>query len=1129
MPPGVLLTDPAIGEDGSGLATNVFYSASLAAVFWDDRESLAEQMLIEAAGNGNHQMYQQEQQGEELGAQGPYGTNDFWLEPVSVVSNLFNAILHNTTNGSTYIISSTEAIDPVTNSVWLVEGSLQGGTNAATQFALGIALRTNNLFIAAQACDECTTNTLPLWWQLAYFGVTGVDPNGDYDCDGVTNLAEFLNNTDPNKILFSLSVTNEYVATTAVPVQVNIAGGVPSYIAMLLNDDSPANASWQPFTSTSLSVALPTNGAYVITVGLCGLATNATQSWQSLRVFRDTTPLTLGLTNLPSFSGSRPFIDPAGYASRALSALTWTLVNATGATNTGNGMVVAQGWSISDPWHATNWLQCVDLPLALGTNWVSIRAVDWAGSVALTNFNYVFDTNGDTTAPALSVAWPPAVGLVSGESFTVQATTDDDTAAVALQYLDGDGIVQTVSGLVERGGKVWVPDVPLAAGANGLTVLTTDAAGNVSTNNLTVVRTNLEFEIAPLTQDELKYAYATVWVTGDDWNAEVTVNGAVATNLGCGYWEAGNVALPPGGTVSLQATAQLGDGTLVHAMLTQERGPIVFTQTYGYNLDYSLGAGGAQGLMGHHANMQWARMAGGTNTQIDWWVNVEQTVVSSNVTVIVWPADNGYLPLLQGQQVISYYENGQLISTSTSTVDRPLVDRMEKSGSGGTLPENSAVTWTESSQREVRLFTGGNAARQQQGLFDLSAGLTWDTELDPGVHDWGENHPVGGFLIPAVPPVAVPSEDITLGALGPLSSDGHLWTVQPDGIEKIITPQVLSCRSALAASASPYVATGTDGSLPAAPEYKLMILCNGVPATNTPNTAVVGQKIALTCKLVPDGGPQITNYQWTIPSYAISNFVADVNTGRVFEAFSKTTSNCNFYWVDGGNKQVQCSVGALGATLSASAVFNVQRPNIQLAVTVPGAIGADTNYVVAGTYLHFGGSHSSGTNMTLGIKFEVLSTDMDGYMEFIQVGSAQASYLGSDGTNYVASGSGVDNGTLITDCEYHQDLAYSPATVADDSPACPLVNTLVTASRSDNFTMYLMFQSTNSGANIVPIKKVPWSWSASATLTNAPLNLWNLTAAVPPNNPTPADATRYPQWTNHIQPIQWSPRNPLTP
>jgi hypothetical protein len=46
-----------------------------------------------------------------------YGTNDLWLEAVSVTSNLFNVILHGTTNGSTYLITSTEALNPQTNSI----------------------------------------------------------------------------------------------------------------------------------------------------------------------------------------------------------------------------------------------------------------------------------------------------------------------------------------------------------------------------------------------------------------------------------------------------------------------------------------------------------------------------------------------------------------------------------------------------------------------------------------------------------------------------------------------------------------------------------------------------------------------------------------------------------------------------------------------------------------------------------------------------------------------------------------------------------------------------------------------------------------------------------------------------
>ena len=464
-------------------------------------------MLLAAAASGNGQMFQAEDQPEELAAQAPYATTDFYLYPLAVASNLFNAVLYGTANGSNYLITSTEALDPATNSVWLAEGTLQGGTDDGTQFALGVALRTNNLFIRAQACDDaCSAANLPLAWQLNYFGVTGVDPTADYDNDGVNNLAEFLGGTDPNKIAFSLSVSNQYVAASAVPVQVNLARGVPSYIAVLLND-SPANASWQPFTSTNLSVALPTNGTYVITVGLSGLATNATQSFQTVTVFCDTTPLTLAFTNLPAFSGSRPFIDPAGYTTRALSALTWTVVDATGATNTGDGMVVAQGWSLADPYHVTNWFQCVDLALALGTNWVSIQAVDWAGAVALTNFAYVFDTNGDITPPALTLTWPQDGTQVSGDTFTVQAWMDDDTAAVALQYTDTNGMVQTVNGQVERGGNVWVPNVPLAAGTNGFTLLATDAAGNVSTNNFSVVQSSVGLTINPLSQDQMKYGY----------------------------------------------------------------------------------------------------------------------------------------------------------------------------------------------------------------------------------------------------------------------------------------------------------------------------------------------------------------------------------------------------------------------------------------------------------------------------------------------------------------------------------------------------------------------------------------------------------------------------------------------
>jgi hypothetical protein len=364
-----------------------------------------------------------------------------------------------------------------------------------------------------------------------------------------SDVGQSPHSADPNVISFSLSLTNEYVNTTAVPVQLGISGGVPSSIAVLVNDTHAGDANWQPFTSTNLSVPTPTDGVYVVTVGMRGLTSNATPTWQSVRVFRDTTPLTLALTNLSALSGSR-----------ALRALTWRVVDANGDTNSGSGMVVAQSWNLSDGYHTTNWFQCVDLALALGTNWISIQAVDWAGTISETNFAYVFGTNGDTTAPALRLVWPQDGTQVSGDKLTVQAWTDDDTATVALLYTNTEGTVQLVRGLVERGGNVWVEGVPLTGGTNSVTLAVTDAAGNVSKTNFSVIYSTVTLTITPLSQEQMRYGYATVKGTVSDPDCTITINGVQGTNYGDGTWAAENVPLPPGGTVALKATAQMRMG-----------------------------------------------------------------------------------------------------------------------------------------------------------------------------------------------------------------------------------------------------------------------------------------------------------------------------------------------------------------------------------------------------------------------------------------------------------------------------------------------------------------------------------------------------------------------------------------
>ncbi len=929
-------------------------------------------------------------------------------------------------------------------------------------------------------------------------------------------------------IQFTLSVTNQYVNSTAVPVQLSVLGGSPSYIAILVNDTNTADASWQPFTSTNLWVPTPTDGAYVIAVGLCGPAKNATLTWQCVTVVRDTTPLILVLTNLAALSGSRPFIDPAGYATRSLSALSWTLLDANGGMSGGNGAVVAKDWNLPDQFHATNWFQCLDLALALGTNSISIQAVDWAGNVATTNFAYVFDTNGDTTPPALTLLWPQDGTQISGNSFTVQAWMDDDTATAALQYTDSSGILQTMNGLVERGGNMWVEGVPLAAGTNSFSLTATDAAGNVSTTNFSVVQSTVALTVAPLFQDQMQYGYATVIVTVGGSALAVTVNGVAGTSSDGQSWEADNVPLPPGGTVTLQATAQMADGSAAQTLLEEDRQPIVFTQTYSFGLGYSLSnylseCGGGWTAT-DDAGLQWARGTSGTQTHTYSEFNPCDGDLATEQIVTVWPADNGYVPSLAGQETDSYYLNGVCWDSFTQAVPPPPVEWVEKSTSSGTWPDNYDATWTEASDRAVKLFTGGKALRQSPGLFDLSAGLSYQDCLDSAVSSWCASYEIGEFLWPDYPPVPVPPEDITLGALGPLGSDGHLWTVQPDGIEIDITPQVLSCRSAHALAASPNVATATDGSLPTQQKYEPVITANGI--TLDPDSVTngadfcVGQGITFAIAGAP---PRYLGAEakWTLPGTYV-NTNSDPNCDLFYEKNTAlltrlswrdktlSTTPC-WYVLDAANAQVSVTVTYYfrneGRSYSfiATGKFNVHRPTATF--ISPSSIDGTPTVMVANGLLSLGDGNrhndmSFGHNINPGA-----FSGQAGYTQLVGDG-------GDEIQTYLNSIVLIQPVNLLDNLEFPRGQPTTPSNTTTpvqfwDGPSVSLANNDTETLENLHFHTYLLFKpDAGPGPNIfVPLRKVDWSLDDDATYGPSG---WTATGSA--SDPSDVDSNSFPDW-----------------
>ena len=1104
LPPGILA---GALEDGSANATNLFYSASLGAILWDDRETVTLDAL-QAALSADQRMYQQEEEEEESELP-PLDTSGLYLAMTSVADGLASLNLWNGTN-FVYAIQAA----PTPTGPWSVVTELFPTNGEVLPFT--VSATGDQVFLRAMdwsgVIEQDIGNTaVPNWWLWMYFGT--ILPETNLDTAGNTLLADYQDQLPPaNDLSFNVSTTNTYLTqpNPGVPLQLDLLAGLPGYYAILVNDPNPGDAVWQPYAGTNLTVAIgPTDGVYTVSVALRPFPASASPAWQTLILYLDTTPLRLGLTNLPSLSGSRPFIDPAGYASRALSALNWTLIDATGATNTGSGMVVAQDWNPSDPWHATNWLQCVDLPLALGTNWVSIQATDWAGAVAVTNFAYVFGTSGDTNAPALSLVWPPAGASVSGESFTVQATTDDDTAAVALQYYDGDGILQTVIGIVERGGRVWGPSVPLGAGTNHLSLLATDAAGHVSTNTLTVVQSTVGLTISPLSQDDLKYAYVTVHGTVDDLNSTVTVNGVTAENDD-GEWTAHNVPLELGGTVTLQATALLG-GAQVQRMVTQERGPIVFTQTYDYKLDYTFNPT-TNTVGGRHFELHWARGVGGTEVETAWTVNAQGTVVSSNVTIVTWPPDNGYWPSLEGQLWYASYADGVLTDTFDWTADPPSVEWMEKSSSAGSRPYLQNQTWSKSSSRGVGLFTGGNASRQSQGLFDLSASLTCESVVPANISLWLEQYTspeFRPFLSPATPPVGVPPEQIALGAEGKLGSDGHRWAVRSNGKEIVITPTA--------------PAVSYTGGLPSALRYNPCITLSTATtnvslATNTPEVCV-GQQVTFTLNGLPTYDQQVghwilpqkyVNHPWqlqewlvTIPPngywapYGSTNY--DINP----DLLTNLTTQCWYFNKPGGKVTAAWNLqfaNGQQVLLITRGALTVSRPTVSLVQTsVHGTPDVEWGWT---WWYNFPWGYQAKLQVGtfpvtnyMDYKLRITSPDFAGLTKFTQLCSRNASF--SITTNVV---NWLDNEDPYNDTF---NILKSPNPTGSmclmelwDSPSATGYGRVF---MYDTYPDYVMFTPNGAGDIYVPLGKLVWNVSGDATYPSTDINPSSVTGPTAPD------------------------------
>jgi hypothetical protein len=147
--------------------------------------------------------------------------------------------------------------------------------------------------------------------------------------------------------------------------------------------------------------------------------------------------------------------------------------------------------------------------LTEGTNSISLRATDRAGNVAAKSLI----VTRDTFAPTLVSLTPASGSTVSGASLRISGTFDDATEV----SLSGMGLSRSSLG------NAFGFDVTLAIGANVFTLRGTDAAGNISEQQIVISRA--------ADYDPVDAPYLSVWdgmnaalLAGDIETAVININ-----------------------------------------------------------------------------------------------------------------------------------------------------------------------------------------------------------------------------------------------------------------------------------------------------------------------------------------------------------------------------------------------------------------------------------------------------------------------------------------------------------------------------------------------------------------------------------------------------------------------------
>jgi hypothetical protein len=1104
-----------------------------------------------------------------------FASNSLWLQITNVANGLTCVNLNNATDVVYEILTTTDL-----NTNWTTEEEVWSTNQIVMPFTIPQNGR-SNLFVWAMDWTGVTENgnTTPEWWFWSYFGSAGLmDTN--LDSRGNTLGNDYTSGYDPNVIIFSLSMTNQYLTTSTTTLGMSVTQGEPFYVASLVDDNNLADANWLPYASTNVTVNVGTSsGWHDVWVGMTGHSGFSTPSWQYVRLKYDVTAPTLVVTNPAPGTVMQPILELQGYSPKALSSITYDLSNSA-VSLLGQPVSVLNQHYDTNTWElTTNTFEAFDLPLALGTNIVTLHATDLAGNTTSTNLIYTLDYSGKTNPPGIALYWPQnGTQMSGGGSFTWRGHLDDFTASVIASFVDTNGNTNVINGLVERDGDFWIENVPISAGTNSFNITATDVVGNSNTTNVSVVESGVTLTIDTLTSNQLSAPEATVTGTIGTIGYKVWVNGVQAI-ISSGSWTASNVMFPSGGTALVQARAITntdnggngsgGGGTAsyvnpgnpssssaVDTEDQQDKPPRFYVDTYTENESGMTGQsetdywalGVPTGYWSYDnqydvaQGVNWADGVGGTG---NWtWQELLDTSEASGPETnsfqqnTVWPPSSwpgvlGGTVTRTGYGSDDYDTNaGSPVILEHCDIGVPVVDGTGSYQTGtpfiGPYQLFQIVQKeTRHAQATTKLFTGGKGLVGQTVLCVVTDAVTpiECIKLPPPFYLDGP--------FPATPPV--PPTSVKAGELGYLGTDGVANSIQPGGVTVDATASVAGL---------PYFTNNPVGGVaPLHITANSIVLSNDVVVSNA--NFLVGQFITFTLTGVPSD-VVATNFHWSFGGdyfNAQSNAVASVSFPTcsldpyINQSLLTAPVSTNF-WVSGGVTSPNIYSATVNLTLvptngnpaqscTVQGAFYMLRPLPAFYVQIRDQVRVDSNQWVNGspsgtTRLYFGINHNPSN---VGIAFGYtnapvapLSTNTYGQYFVTQViDSYTVEY------NLVSGGncSGYEtNDTLGLDTQYPYGGISSQSTNFEwtDSPGQQL-SVALWLYEANSFSTYLMFQPNVGGNSVaVPMYKTEWNWYGSAT--NNPWGLKSGSAAASPA----AVTEQFPNWTHIIAGLNTMPQ-----